>query len=139
MAWDVRRQAWRSFRMDRVRQPALAGVRFAERVLPAVDAAAFVAESFASMPVAYEATLAVQAPAAAVADATRWVDAQVEVVSDGPCRVRLRAESVAAMVLAVAVVAIAFEIRFSGPDEIVAGVAELAGRLGAGGSAAGAR
>ncbi len=139
VAWDVRRQAWRSFRMDRVRQPALAGVRFAERVLPAVDAAAFVAESFASMPVAYEATLAVQAPAAAVADATRWVDAQVEVVSDGACRVRLRAESVAAMVLAVAVVAIAFEIRFSGPDEILAGVAELAGRLGAGGSVAGAR
>lgn len=139
VAWDVRRQGWRTFRMDRVGQPALAGVRFGERVLPATDAAAFVAESFASMPVAYETTLAVSAPAVAVADATRWVNAQVEAVGEGVCRVRLRAESVASMVLAVAVVAVAFEVELSGPEEIVAGVAELARRLDAGASTAGTR
>src|SRR5207244_1217774 len=42
VAWDTRREDWRTFRIDRLRDARLAGVRFKERKLPAADAAAFV-------------------------------------------------------------------------------------------------
>lgn len=45
VAWDVRRDDWRTFRVDRTSRPRLAGVRTAERELPAPDAPTFVRQS----------------------------------------------------------------------------------------------
>ena len=50
VAWDVRRDDWRTFRLDRLERPRLAGVRCVPRPLPGGDAAAFVAESIRTMP-----------------------------------------------------------------------------------------
>src|SRR5690606_8854484 len=75
VAWDVRRDDWRTFRVDRVAEPRLAGVRFAEREVPGGDAAAFVARSFRTMPVAHQATVEVQASEEALADVARWLEA----------------------------------------------------------------
>src|SRR5438105_8151897 len=44
VAWDRRREDWRTFRIDRLDRPASTGVRFAPRSLPAADAAAYVEE-----------------------------------------------------------------------------------------------
>jgi len=134
VAWDVRRDAWRTFRMDRLSQPALAGVRFPERTLPATDAAAFVAESLSAMPSSYEAGLVARGPADAVREAARWFDPRVEATGERTCRVGLRAESLGMLVLAVAVVAAAFEIELEASDEIAAAVGELAVRLGSAGA-----
>ena len=43
LAWDRRREDWRTFRLDRLARPAATGVRFTQRALPAKDAAAYVA------------------------------------------------------------------------------------------------
>lgn len=45
VAWDLRRDDWRTFRVDRTSKPRLAGVRFTPRELPAPDAATFVADA----------------------------------------------------------------------------------------------
>src|SRR5215208_424613 len=45
LAWDRRREDWRTFRVDRLARPASTGVRFAPRRPPARDPAAYVAES----------------------------------------------------------------------------------------------
>ena len=45
VAWDVRREDWRTFRVDRASRPRLAGVRTKERTLPAADAPTFVRQS----------------------------------------------------------------------------------------------
>src|SRR5439155_18604024 len=45
VAWDRRREDWRTFRVDRLAKPATTGVSFAPRRLPAKDAAAYVARS----------------------------------------------------------------------------------------------
>ena len=45
VAWDVRREDWRTFRVDRASRPRLAGVRTKERELPADDAPSFVRQS----------------------------------------------------------------------------------------------
>ncbi|HET7018456.1 MAG TPA: YafY family protein [Streptosporangiaceae bacterium] len=42
VAWDLDRQDWRSFRVDRMRPPQRAGGHFAPRTVPGPDAAAFV-------------------------------------------------------------------------------------------------
>ena len=39
VAWDTRRQDWRTFRLDRLSRPAVTGVRFSQRELPEKDAA----------------------------------------------------------------------------------------------------
>ena len=55
VAWDRRREDWRSFRVDRLARPASTGVRFAARRLPAKDAAEFVKQSISGAPNRFEA------------------------------------------------------------------------------------
>src|SRR5262245_30825613 len=49
-AWDVRRDDWRTFRLDRLQRARLAGGRCAAREIPGGDAAAFVARSIRYTP-----------------------------------------------------------------------------------------
>jgi predicted DNA-binding transcriptional regulator YafY len=63
VCWDLGREDWRSFRLDRIARPAATGVRFKPRELPAKDAAAFLTRSIKTMPSRYEAVLILQAPA----------------------------------------------------------------------------
>lgn len=48
VAWDVRREDWRTFRVDRTAKPRLAGQRTTPRELPAADAATYVAQSLSA-------------------------------------------------------------------------------------------
>ena len=61
VAWDRRREDWRSFRVDRLDRPASTGVSFAARKLPARDAAAYVDQSISGAPNRYAARVTVQA------------------------------------------------------------------------------
>ena len=89
VAWDVRRDDWRTFRLDRLERPRLAGVRCAARELPGGDAAAFVAESIRTMPLPHSAVLEVDGAPDAVRDMLRWSDAEVEELDDGRAHVRV--------------------------------------------------
>lgn len=66
VAYDLDRQDWRSFRLDRLAAPTVTGARFAPRRLPADDAAAFVLAGLGSRPASYRVEVLVQAPAAVV-------------------------------------------------------------------------
>lgn len=88
VAWDLERQDWRTFRLDRLTSLKATGVRFQPRELPGGDAAAFVQASMASVPVRYEVELLIHAPAASVAkDVGEW--GAVETVGPGSCRLRM--------------------------------------------------
>ena len=50
VAWDRKREDWRTFRLDRLTKPASTGVRFTPRKLPAKDAAAYVEQSISRAP-----------------------------------------------------------------------------------------
>ena len=47
VAWDCARKDWRTFRVDRIDKPALSGLRFMPRKLPADDVAAYVTRGVA--------------------------------------------------------------------------------------------
>ncbi len=78
VAWDVRRDDWRTFRLDRLERARHAGVRCAPRELPGGDAAAFVAQSIRSMPQPAYAVLEVGAPVDDVRASLHWGDTQFE-------------------------------------------------------------
>ena len=89
VAWDLNRDAWRTFRLDRLSRPFANGVRFTPRELPAEDAAAYVAQALRSVPRSNEALVAVPLPLAeAEQQVPRWLG---ELTADGPDRTLLRA------------------------------------------------
>jgi predicted DNA-binding transcriptional regulator YafY len=88
VAWDLHRDAWRTFRLDRLSRPFANGVRFTPRELPAEDAAAYVAQALRSVPRSNEALVAVPLPLAeAEQRVPRWMG---ELTADGPGRTLLR-------------------------------------------------
>lgn len=64
VAWDVRRDDWRTFRVDRTSAPRLAGVRTKPRELPAPDAATFVAQSIGTRENSIAVSVLLHAPLA---------------------------------------------------------------------------
>lgn len=84
VAYDLTRNDWRSFRLDRVLNvPQPTGARFRPRALPAADAAEFVRRNVAAAPGAWQVKAVVEAPAAVIRERLgRW--ATVE--EDGTAR-----------------------------------------------------
>jgi predicted DNA-binding transcriptional regulator YafY len=129
VAWDVRRDDWRTFRLDRLERPQLGGVRFAPRALPGGDAAAFVAESIRTMPLPYSALLDVAGPPDAVREQLRWSDAEVEVLAVDRARVRIGSGSNDALLRIVTMLADSFGVVVREPDELARRVEVVVARL----------
>jgi predicted DNA-binding transcriptional regulator YafY len=129
VGWDVRREDWRTFRLDRLTEPRLGGVRFRPRPLPAESAASFVAASISAMPVPFEATVVASGPEADVRALIRYADARVESVDAATTRVLIRSESRAWLTTVVALLAAEYEVAIEEPGDLVPEVKQLAGRL----------
>jgi predicted DNA-binding transcriptional regulator YafY len=126
VAYDLDRHDWRSFRLDRLRQPQSTGVRFSPRRLPADDAAEFVRAGLREKSSAHTITAVVHAPAAAVeARIGQW--AIVEARTARTCSVRIQADSFEWAVMALGVTDT--EFRVAGPPEFVAQLATWSGRM----------
>jgi predicted DNA-binding transcriptional regulator YafY len=100
VAYDLDRQAWRNFRVDRVTSLAPNGRRFRPRELPALDAATFVRDSIRTVPTSYAVKAIVHCSAATAR--TRlgaWADLQD--LPNERCRFSMNTESLqwAAMAL----------------------------------------
>ena len=129
VAWDCRRNDWRTFRLDRMKRPQLAGARFKPRQLPADDAAQFVARSLSAMPMPHNATVVARGPVDSVREVVGWSGAEVEAVADDTCRVHLRAESPQWLDSTIAMLAVVADVEVVEPPEVAARVASLGGRL----------
>jgi predicted DNA-binding transcriptional regulator YafY len=60
LAWDVRRDDWRTFRVDRMSEARVLGARFTPREPPGGDAAAFVASRLRPQTTTFRATVLVE-------------------------------------------------------------------------------
>lgn len=89
VAFDLDRDDWRVFRVDRVREPFATGVRVPARELPADDAASFLADNLYGFAPTYSAVVTVFAPACEV-DA-RW--GEVEPIDASRCLLRCHADT----------------------------------------------
>ena len=129
VAWDVRRNDWRTFRLDRLSSARMAGGRFTPREIPGGDGAAFVASSIASMPRALEALVAVGVPYEQVADTLAWVDHTPIETEAESCTIRLRSDKLDRLVMAVVRLALRAPVRVVEPRTVADEVAALIDHL----------
>jgi predicted DNA-binding transcriptional regulator YafY len=112
VAWDVRREDWRTFRVDRTSKPRLAGVRFKERDLPAADAATYVAESLSASEKRVDTSVLLHIP---IDDARRVVPEHVgtfEVVDERHCRLLIAADNLDWLAVRYALMDVDFTIEY---------------------------
>ncbi len=130
VAWDVRRAGWRTFRVDRIDHPTLAGARFEPRPLPAETAAAFVADGIRAMAIEHRAIIDVDATLEELATMGRRFDASPEPIDVRRTRMNLHADSIAWLASMIVVVATSFDIEIAeAPPEVRHLVTAAASRL----------
>lgn len=86
LAFDVERDDWRIFRVDRIGKPLPVGTRFAPRRLPAEDPAAYVTSKLHSLLPTYRAVVTLHAPAEAVLRQWGTVAGDVTPLGERSCR-----------------------------------------------------
>jgi predicted DNA-binding transcriptional regulator YafY len=126
VAWDTERRDWRSFRVDRMTNPAPTGARFPQRDLPGGDAAAFVQAGIAAIPMRYQVAVTVHAPAPQVAALVR-AGGTVEPVGAASCQLRMSVDSLDWPVMVLSAVGAEFEI--GDPPELTEHIRTLGARF----------
>ena len=127
LAWDRRREDWRSFRIDRVARPASTGVRFTARTLPAKDAAAFVRESIIGAPHRFEARVTLRAGADEIASRVPAHWGTIQPIDAHSCEYRTGDDDLGWLALRVAMLPVDFEVHE--PPELVEHLRALGERL----------
>jgi predicted DNA-binding transcriptional regulator YafY len=127
VAWDRRREDWRTFRIDRLARPASSGVRFEPRRLPAQDAAAYVRQSIAGASNRYEARVTLHAAAEAIASRVPAYWGTIEEIDARSCEYRTGDDDLGWLALRIAMLGVDFEVHE--PPELAEHLRALAGRL----------
>jgi predicted DNA-binding transcriptional regulator YafY len=127
VAYDLTRQDWRSFRLDRLDAPRSTGMRFSPRELPAADPVAFVRRGIESLPTAPKRIEAIlHAPADTVRPKVgQW--ASIEDIDAARCRITMTADNLDWPALGLGSIGAEFEIV--SPPEMVEHLREWAARF----------
>lgn len=124
VAWDVPRDDWRTFRLDRMSVRTPFGARFTPREIPGGDAGAFVAARVADRwPVQGVVRLSVPAD-----QAVEWRSyGEVSALDDTSCHVRVGGETMDDVVFMLASITVEFEVV--SPPELSAALVRAAERF----------
>jgi len=126
VAWDRRREDWRTFRVDRLSHPAATGVGFTARPPPAKDAAAYVKQGIAAGS-RYEARVTVHAPAEEVAKRIPWSAGALEPIDERSCAYSTSDDDLGWLAIRIAMLGVDVDVHE--PPELVAELEALAARL----------
>jgi predicted DNA-binding transcriptional regulator YafY len=128
VAWDVGRDDWRTFRVDRIEPRPQADRRFVQRNPPAEDIAAYVSRAVSSARDRYQARVILRAPLAEVAGRVPQAYGTLEPIDERSCLLLTGADWLGGLAVYVADIGVDFEVL--DPPELVEMVRELAGRFG---------
>lgn len=129
VAWDLLREDWRTFRVDRMASPRSWGTRFVDRALPdGQDAASYVRASMQNQPMRWEATVRVACAEDALPAPATWWRGRVERIDDGSCRIRTSADNLEW--LTVHLMFLETDYVVEGPPELVEHLRAKAERMG---------
>ncbi len=127
VAYDLGREDWRTFRVDRVSEPFPTGSRFTPRELPADDAAQMLSHSAARSQAEHEVDITFAAPAVFV---SARLPGHLSPTETGPDTCRLKARSTDSVEwLAVRLALVDCEFTVHGPQALASYVAGLSARL----------
>ena len=127
VAWDRRRQDWRSFRVDRLDRPAATGVRFAPRKLPTKDAAAYVEQGITAAPTRFEARITLHVGADEIAGRIPPYWGSIEPIDERRCQYRTGDDDLGWLAVRIAMLGVDFDVHE--PPELVEHLRALGGRL----------
>ena len=127
VAWDRRRDDWRTFRVDRLDRPAATGATFTARKLPAKDAAAYVERSISGAPSRFEARVTVRAPATEIASRLPPYWGTFEPIDAHSCEYRAGDDDLGWLAMRIAMLGVDVEVRE--PPELIEHLRALARRL----------
>jgi predicted DNA-binding transcriptional regulator YafY len=127
VGWDVPKQAWRTFRVDRIRQPETTKERFAARNPPENDLVRYVTESLSQSPYKYRAKVLLHSPAEPLREHVTAYEGMLTRVSEDRCILQTGARSLEAVALFVAMLGVDFEVIE--PVELVLATKQLCARL----------
>ena len=130
VAWDCDRQAWRTFRVDRLQSPSVGGARFKPRTVPGKDPAAFVASNLSGAPARYNARVTLHAPADELTERFRYLRGNVEALDERTCEYRTSDDSLDWLAVRIGMLGVEFEAHE--PPELVDCCAALGGRFARG-------
>jgi predicted DNA-binding transcriptional regulator YafY len=127
VAWDLVRDDWRSFRVDRIQSALSTGKRFTPRKAPEGGYAAYVGRAVTYAGVVYQARVTFHAPAEAIA---RWIPpsaGNVDAVDERTCQFRTGSQSLESLSIYLALTGVDFEVHE--PPELIDYMRELADRF----------
>jgi predicted DNA-binding transcriptional regulator YafY len=127
VAWDRRRDDWRTFRIDRLARPAPTGVRFLPRELPAEDAAAYVARSITGAPSRFEARVTLHVAAEEIMGRVPAYWGTIEPIDAHTCEYTTGDDDLRWLALRIAMLGVDFEVHE--PPELLEHLRTLASRL----------
>ncbi|GIL26049.1 DNA-binding transcriptional regulator [Actinocatenispora comari] len=126
VAYDLDRDDWRTFRVDRITPRIPTGPRFTPRPLPADDLAEYVARRVSTAPWRYQATVRVLVGADELAKRMPASAGQIDPVDEHSCLLRTGADNIDMLAVYLGMFGADFEVL--DPPELVTAVAALADR-----------
>lgn len=128
VAWDLDRDDWRTFRLDRVRAPEATGHRFEPRDPPGDDVAGYLSRGVSTRVYPHRARFRLHVPAEVALRRITPTSGVVEPLDERSCVLEVGSRSMEEMVVWVAVIGFDFDVI--DPPELVEVVRTLGGRLG---------
>ncbi|MEU3643083.1 YafY family protein [Lentzea sp. NPDC034063] len=127
VAWDVSKEDWRTFRVDRITEEPTLAARFAPRTPPAESLGDFVSRQVASSVYTYQAVLTIHAPLQTVAERTTPMSAALEPIDENSCLMRTGADALERIVFHLLFLGFEFEVHE--PVELRDYIETLIGRM----------
>lgn len=128
-SWDLEREQWRTFRVDRMIARASGGGQFIPRAVPAQNLAVYTSRGVSSSVYRYQARVWMHAPALEMAARIGPRAGTVEAIDEENCMLRTGANSLDDLAGYIAKLGVGFDIV--GPKELIEHIHALGGRLSA--------
>lgn len=109
VAWDRKREDWRTFRVDRIQSPLATGLRFTPRE-PPEDLAIYVQRAISYAPLHYQVRLKLKISAVEAVDRVPSWCGTIEPIDDQACALTTGAETMELLLAQMAVIAVDFEM-----------------------------
>ncbi|OJH35653.1 helix-turn-helix transcriptional regulator [Cystobacter ferrugineus] len=127
LAYDIDREAWRTFRVDRIGPKPRTGRSFKPRPLPSEDVAAYVSQAVSTDAYRFRARVTVHAPASVVSRQLSGVAGRIEELDEERCLVHAGADSLESLAFYLAWLGFEFEVHE--PKELIEHLLRLSDRL----------
>jgi predicted DNA-binding transcriptional regulator YafY len=127
VAWDVDRQDWRTFRVDRIQPRTPTGPRFTPREPPDADIAGYTSRGMSTAAYRYQGRFTLHASAEVVAERVTPTSGMVEAVDEHTCVLHTGSHSLDTLAVYVALLGFDFEVH--NPPELIDHIRALTERL----------